>query len=150
MNDDVLEAFSALTETQRTRLAAHLAGRSNKAIARSEGVTPQSVSETLAAPAVRQLYFKVAGHRLRARAGSIEELISELLVGLQEAALRAEKPVVFGNNLRMVPDHRMRVEATVRLLSMIEPPDACEKQQRVDEVVARETHTREIRHRAAR
>jgi hypothetical protein len=48
---DVASILATLTETQRSRLTAHLSGESGKAIARRENVSPQAVAQTLSSQA---------------------------------------------------------------------------------------------------
>ena len=105
---------------------------------------------------MRELYLRVAGHSLRAKQGSIEQLVANLINGLQTVALSAKRPVVYGNGYSMEPDYRLRMEATLKLLALVEPPSGSRNTgpatgaRDTDEIVARETHTREVRRRTKR
>lgn len=164
-NDDRLAAtLAALTPAQRGRALAYLSGESKSAIARREGVSPQAVDQTLRTAAVRELY-SIAGHQFAVesvqRDSSSEKtsLTEALLQNIVRIALNATRPVVYGGCYKLVPDNRLRLEATMKLIEFIEPPEGptlaapASQPAASGELVAREkttvsrTRTREIRRR---
>lgn len=143
-DDPMVDALAALSDRQRSRLLAHLEGETGRSIARREGVSQASVAETLRSAPVRRVFFEVAGHRLGAANGEIERLISRLLITLQACAFDAKRPVVAGNAVFEYPDHRLRMEAALKLLDFVAPPEAAPRKG-TTEVVAVERHVREVR-----
>jgi hypothetical protein len=164
LDERLAAALAALTPAQRERALAHLGGESTTAIAVREGVSPQAVDQSLRSPAV-QAFYSIAGHRYmvgglkRGSGGEMKLIPVALFENLVTIALAAERPVIFGASYALVPDYNLRLEATLKVIELIVPPDGapdCPPVQSphesgAGEVVAREkttvSRTREIRRR---
>lgn len=156
-----------LTPTQRKRLEALVAGSTPSAIARSEGVSPQAIDQTLRSDRVRRALqlvgTLVATSRVKTSqivngvaAQDAEPIlvVQALVQNVVEIALGADRTVVAGRATKEVPDYRLRLEASLRLLDLLADSDrfaANVPAAGANELVAREretvshTRTREIR-----
>jgi len=117
MNVLLAEAEAALTETQRRRTRALLAGDSTTAIAKAEGVTPQAVSDSLRSKPA-QVYFRIASQVLCLTIDG-RDLAQALTENLVRIALDAKLGVSTPTGVQMVADYRLRYEASLKLLSML-------------------------------
>ncbi len=108
-----------LTPTQNRRVAKRLEGESVRAIAKSEGRAPSTISESLAAPSVRAY---IAARLRIARVGD-QPLIDTLLERLMDLAFNATRP----GPGPMVPDNRTRLDAILKLLHYYDPETAARR-----------------------
>lgn len=118
-DEDIEHALATLTDVQAARLAANVSGETSSEIARREGVTSQSVDESL-----HRAELVLAGHVFSAKTnvdGKQRNIVEVLLTNLVSIATEATKPVIFGNQFRLVPDYATRMAATTRLLDMVAP-----------------------------
>jgi hypothetical protein len=175
LDAEVSAALAKMTPTQRRRLTASLAGSTTSEIARQEGVKPQSVAETLRGyhvrGALRVIGDLIATTTVRFDGDTEDEpLLSKILDNLTKIAFGATRTVVAGSDTFKVPDFRLRMEASFKLLDLAvdawkpspaptpdEPQAATESPSssatvQTDELIARETTTvkREVRHRSRR
>jgi hypothetical protein len=141
-----------LTPKQARRAAAAIAGEPLSAIAKAEGVSKQSVAETLRAPAVRETIREIIGRAtIQPPGGEKRSLVTYALQQLAEL-LHAERPVVHGGTYEMVPDNVVRLAAATKILELAEPPGSATPRPPttvVDEVVESRTSTTVARRRSA-
>lgn len=162
------ETLAKMTPTQRSRVLAHLGGETKSEIARREGVSPAAITQALQSGVAREA-FCIAGHRYistfqRTKDSEPISLVPALFDNLFAIATGATRPASSGGHGRytMVPDHRLRYEATLKLIELVEPANSMHGGANASpsagggaesgEVVARErttvSRTREIRRRA--
>ena len=122
-----IEAFAGLTSTQRRRVKKRLEGATLSEIANSEGRAISTIDESLKSPKVREA-ITVLGHEVllyRRETGEAISLLTMLLDNLRRIALTATRPITVSyqgmQTVEMVPDFRVRLDATTRFLEFIEP-----------------------------
>jgi len=108
------DASRVLSPPQRRRASAYLAGATKSEIARAEGVTPAAISKTLDSEKV-VTYFRIATYVYRPE----RDLVPELLENLVKIATGAMHGISGSNGVVMVPDYRLRFDATLKILGMI-------------------------------
>lgn len=115
-----------LTKTQANRLVARVQGASLPTIAQAEGVTKQSVAETLRAPAVQEAVSTILGRPMEAvdkATGKQVNIVCKALEMLVEAMENATRFVPSGGGrFSRVPDYPRRVAAASRILSLVDRP----------------------------
>lgn len=121
-------AMAELTPIQQRRMLAVIDGKGPSEIAREDGVSRQSVAESLR-PAKGALL--ILGRDLTVtRGGEKVDIVLELLRRLTDRAFNAKKPVVVteyggGSHVEMVDDHQLQASIAFRLLGLVDPaPDA--------------------------
>jgi hypothetical protein len=127
--DEVESALSRLTPTQRERLLKRVAGATLAEIAKAEGRSIAAVDESLKSPAVRQA-TTILGRSLEmqnSKTGEVSDILKVLLGNALSIALNATRPVVVsdgngGSVVKQVVDYKTRLDASTRLLALVDPP----------------------------
>ena len=128
---DIKPTLPTLTDKQAMRIAAHLAGQSTAAIAKSEGVSRQAVEKTISRETVRQHIADLASNLQvnslsSGEVKSTDAIITKLITEMAELAMTAKKHVVLSftsgehsyQEIKDVPDYRTRLDATTRLIEI--------------------------------
>jgi hypothetical protein len=123
--DKVTSDFAKLTKTQRSRALATVAGKTPTEIAKAEGVSKQSVSETLNSAMVKATIRELVRGctieesrknergepTLLKRTTAVEAALSTIM-----NLMDAKKPVIFGSTYQMVPDNATRFQAALKII----------------------------------
>ena len=146
-------ALTELSETQRTRALAKLAGQSVSEIASAHNISPQAVAKTIVKPAIRLALREMLNTMVVAETDrngvethrSFQQIAIETLV----RAMEANKVFTFGCDFVERPDWPTRISAANRLLSLFElpAPIAPEKPPVAEEIAMLEQTTTTTRRR---
>ena len=143
---DARALIAKLTPTQQSRALATVSGVTPCEIAKAKGVLKQSVSESIAAPAVRMmLHYLVSEMLVKEFEG--DQIISEKNLAdfaLEAVAntLHADRVVTFGNTFVERPDLPTRLAAASRILGYYEAVPIATKPPVIEEVAIKETTRR--------
>ena len=151
---DTNALIAKLTPTQQSRALATVAGATPSEIAKAQGVSKQSVSESIAAPAVRMtLHYLVSEMLVKELEGDqiiSEKNLAEFALETVANALHADRVMTFGNTFVERPDWPTRLAAASRILGYYEavpiaPPTSAPV---VEELAIEETTRRETSRRS--
>jgi len=120
----VIDDLAQLTETQKRRALATIAGATPTAIAKAEGVSKQSVAKTLSSPAVKEGIHVALSRAVVEFTDGDRVPLTEVALATIMKLLVARKAVVFGSNYEMVPDNAVRFQAAVKILEWAHSPAA--------------------------
>ena len=150
---DARALIAKLTPTQQSRALATVAGATPSEIAKAQGVSKQSVSESIAAPAVRMTLHYLVSEML------VKELEDDQIISEKNLAefalepvansLHADRVVTFGNTFVERPDWPTRLAAASRILGYYEAVPIATKPPVVEEVAIELTTRRATSRRSA-
>lgn len=122
--DDTMAQVEKLTEKQRSRALATVAGKTPSEIAQAEGVSSQAVTETLRSREVRAtVQFLIGRTKMRLRGSDQEpKLMIMCAVEMLGALLYAEKPFGCEGGFKMVPDNATRLAAVTKIMALYQEP----------------------------